>query len=206
MATINKFLEAYKKLETEIRLLNPNDTIYDYENRLSEKDPSKAEKLKVCRINRNFIQHNADGDKFVGEVSDKWILFLEQEANAIHARNDLVKKHIYRAETIDEKTTISEAIDIVTKSKIDVIPVIYEKNKFLGVVTPKHILVAYKKSGSVRKKVFDIIPIKNVCKTKKDYVFTSPTARYLDYMAKTKCIVTSDGTENGTYIGFLKGN
>ena len=206
MATINKFLEAYKKLETEIRLLNPNDTIYDYENRLSEKDSLKAEKLKVCRINRNFIQHNADGDKFVGEVSDKWVLFLEQEANAIHARNDLVKKHIYKATPITEKTTISEAIDIVTKSTIDVIPVVKDKNQFVGVITPKHVLVAYKKSGSIRKKVFDVIPIKNVGKTKKEFVFTTPSARYLDYMSKTKCIVTSDGTENGTYIGFLKGS
>ena len=105
MATVTKFLETYKKLEAEIRLLNPNDTVYDYENRLLESDPAKAEKLKVCRINRNFIQHNADGSEFMRLVSDKWISFLEQEANAIHSKNDLVKKHIYKATPINEKTT-----------------------------------------------------------------------------------------------------
>lgn len=204
MATVAKFLEAYKKLETEIRLLNPNDTVYDYENRLLESDPSKAEKLKVCRINRNFIQHNTDGDKFVKIVSDRWIDFLEQEANAKHSKNDLVKKHIYKAIAINEKTNINDAIEIVVKSKIDVIPVVDKKNLFLGVITPQQVLIAYKKAGNTRRKILELLSIKNIEKTVDNYVFAKPTDRYLDYVPKGDVIITSDGTNNGIYVGVLK--
>lgn len=205
MATVTKFLETYKKLENEIRALNPNDTIYDYENRLMTMDPSKAEKLKVCRINRNFIQHNADGERFMGSISDRWITFLEQEINAIHAKNDLVKKHIYKAVALNEKSNISDAIDAVVKSKIDVIPVVGKNNCFLGVITPQQILIAYKKAGNLRKKLFDHVTPKHIENTVQNYVFAKPTDRYLDHVTEEKCVVTSDGTVAGTYIGFLKG-
>lgn len=204
MATVAKFLASYKNLETEIRTLNPNDSIYDYENRLSETDPAKAEKLKVCRINRNFIQHNTDGEKFVGVISDKWIEFLDNEANAIHSRNDLVKKHIYKATAIDEKTTINDAMDIVVKSKIDVVPVVGKKSVFIGTITPMQILVAYKKAGNIRRKILDFIPSKSIEKTKINYYYAKPTDRYVDYAPKMPVIITSDGKEDGTYIGVLK--
>lgn len=206
MATINKFLDSYKKLETELRTLNPNDTVFDYENRLSAKDPAKAEKLKVCRINRNFIQHNTDGDKFVGVISDKWIEFLDKEANAIHSKNDLIKKHIYKAVAVDEKTTVSDAMDILVKSKIDVVPVVKDKNLFLGTVTPLQILVAYKKAGNVRKKLLEYVSLKSIEKTRNDFKFAKPTDRYLDYIPKLPVVITTDGDEQGTYIGFLKGD
>lgn len=204
MATVTKFLETYKKLEAEIRLLNPNDTVYDYENRLLESDPAKAEKLKVCRINRNFIQHNADGSEFMRLVSDKWISFLEQEANAIHSKNDLVKKHIYKATPINEKTSINDAIEIVVKSKIDVIPVIDNNSTFLGTITPRQVMYAYKKAGNARRKILEFLPIKNIKKEVEGYMFTKPTDRYLDYAPKYNVIVTSDGTNKGTYVGVLK--
>lgn len=204
MATVAKFLAAYKNLESEIRALDPNDSIYNYENRLSESDPAKSEKLKVCRINRNFIQHNTDGEKFVGIISDKWIEFLDNEANAIHSRNDLVKKHIYKATAINEKTTINEAMDIVVKSKIDVVPVVGKKSAFMGTITPMQILIAYKKAGNVRRKILDFIPMRNIEKTKINYYYAKLSDRYVDYAPKTPVIITSDGKDNGTYVGVLK--
>ena len=203
MATVSKFLNAYKALETEIRALNPNDSIYDYENRLMESDSAKAEKLKVCRINRNFIQHNADGEKFVGQISDKWISFLEQEANAIHSQNDLMKKHIYKAVAITPKTSIKEAIPIVVATKLDVVPVV-ENGKFLGVITPKQILGAYMKASGTTKKVMEYITKKSMDNVTVEYSFAKPTDRYIDYVSKDKVIVTSDGTSEGLYIGFKK--
>ena len=203
MATINKFLEAYKNLETEIRNLNPNDTVYDYENRLSQTDPQKAEKLKVCRINRNFIQHNPDSAKFVGLISDKWIDFLEAETNIIHSKNDLMKKHIYKATPVDAKTSIKDAITIVASSKVDVVPVV-SKGEFVGLITPKQVLVAYMKSSRTAEKLLDYISDKTMKNVTADYDFSKPTDRYIDYSTKPNVVITSDGTSNGLYIGLKK--
>ena len=45
MATINQFLNSYKKLEAEIRIDNPESSVFEYENSLS--DPERQEKIKV---------------------------------------------------------------------------------------------------------------------------------------------------------------
>lgn len=203
MATINKFLTAYKELESEIRSADPNDSVFDYENRLSQTDPQKAEKLKVCRINRNFIQHNPDGAKFVGQICDKWIDFLESETKMLHSKSDLVKKHIYRAEPITEKTTIKEAILLGANSKIDYIPVV-NKGVFLGVVPLKTILLAYKKESSLSKKIMCLLSSSSIKKIMSDWEYAKPTDKYLDYVTKQKVIITDDGTEHGLYVGVLK--
>lgn len=198
MATINKFLVAYKELETEIRSANPNDSVYDYENRLEDAD--KQEKLKLCRITRNYIQHHSD--KFA-EVSDTMVQFLEKETNLLHSKSDLVKKHIYRAEPITEKTTIKDAILLGATSKIDYIPIV-NKGVFLGVVPLKAILVAYKKESTLSKKIIGLISSTSIKKVMTDWEYAKPTDKYLDYVTKQKVIVTDDGTEHGLYVGVLK--
>lgn len=198
MATINKFLVAYKELETEIRSANPNDSVYDYENRLEDAD--KQEKLKLCRITRNYIQHHSD--KFA-EVSDTMVQFLEKETNLLHSKSDLVKKHIYRAEPITEKTTIKDAILLGATSKIDYIPIV-NKGVFLGVVPLKAILVAYKKESTLSKKIICLISSTSIKKVMTDWEYAKPTDKYLDYVTKQKVIVTDDGTEHGLYVGVLK--
>lgn len=198
MATINKFLTAYKELETEIRSTNPNDSVYDYENRLEDAD--KQEKLKLCRITRNYIQHHSD--KFA-EVSDTMVQFLEKETNLLHSKSDLVKKHIYRAEPITEKTTIKDAILLGATSKIDYIPIV-NKGVFLGVVPLKAILVAYKKESTLSKKIIGLISSTSIKKVMTDWEYAKPTDKYLDYVTKQKVIVTDDGTEHGLYVGVLK--
>lgn len=198
MATINKFLTAYKELETEIRSADPNDSVYDYENRLEDAD--KQEKLKLCRITRNYIQHHSD--KFA-EVSDTMVQFLEKETNLLHSKSDLVKKHIYRAEPITEKTTIKEAILLGATSKIDYIPVV-NKGMFLGMIPLKAVLLAYKKESTLSKKIMCLIPSASIKKIMSDWEYGKPTDKYLDYATKPKVVVTDDGTEHGLYVGVLK--
>lgn len=198
MATINKFLTAYKELETEIRSADPNDSVYDYENRLEDAD--KQEKLKLCRITRNYIQHHSD--KFA-EVSDTMVQFLEKETNLLHSKSDLVKKHIYRAEPITEKTTIKDAILLGATSKIDYIPIV-NKGVFLGAIPLKAILLAYKKESTLSKKIIGLISSVSIKKNMTDWEYAKPTDKYLDYVTKQKVIVTDDGTEHGLYVGVLK--
>lgn len=198
MATINKFLTAYKELESEIRSSDPNDSVYDYENRLDDVD--KQEKLKLCRITRNYIQHHSD--KFA-DVSDTMVQFLERETALLHSKSDLVKKHIYRAEPITEKTSIKDAILLGANSKIDYIPIV-NKGIFLGVVPLKAILLAYKKESTLSRKIMSLISSSSVKKIMADWEYAKPTDKYLDYVTKPKVIVTDDGTEHGLYVGVLR--
>ena len=66
MREIDTFLEEYKKLETAIRN-ETGSTVLDYENTMQQ---DLAEKIKVCRIMRNYAQHNADYVRFLAATAD----------------------------------------------------------------------------------------------------------------------------------------
>ena len=84
MTPNDRFLEAYKGLETELKA---NGLVpLDFENKMSE--GTDKERLKVCRIMRNYISHN--DVNFLCATLDQ-IKFIEVEA--IVAFNECKKKY-----------------------------------------------------------------------------------------------------------------
>ena len=197
--TLAKFLNAYMTLEKEIRAVNPQWSVFDYESAMTS--TAEQEKLKLCRITRNYVQHNPDGKRFV-DPSDEMTAFLEREAALIHNSRDLVKKHIYRAPTVDSKTSIRGAMDVAVKTKTPEYILAVEKGLITGYITPVQILTAYKKASRVTEKLFEHIKPSAVRKLSPDYA--KPTDAYIDYVTKDVVIVTSDGTEKGLYAGVIK--
>lgn len=197
--TLSKFLEAYKELEQEVRAVNPTWSVYDYE--LSITDSYRLEKMKICRLTRNYVQHNPDGMKFV-DVTDAMINFLKRETAMLHNSRDLVKQHIYKAPFIEPKVSIKDAMDVAIKTKVpEIIPVV-DGGLIQGYITPTQILVAYKKSPRITGKVLEYTKALPLSKLDVDYA--KPTDPYIDYVTKNTVIVTSDGTKDGLYVGFLK--
>ena len=108
------FLDAYRVLENELKDYN-GSSILDFENSLKEGSIEK-ERLKVCRIMRNYMAHN-DTSFIVG--SKDQILFLKDLVIKIRNKSlcakDLMKKPkmLKPSETIKNLVALCDKYDIV---------------------------------------------------------------------------------------------
>ena len=102
MREIDTFLEEYKKLETAIRN-ETGSTVLDYENTMQQ---DLAEKIKVCRIMRNYAQHNADYVRFLAATADMCDFLRDMTKNV---EKDRLLDVAYGAKGVGEITTIPAA-------------------------------------------------------------------------------------------------
>lgn len=104
---LEKFLEAYKELEQILR--EDNVSVLDYENSLSEAD---KEKLKVCRIIRNYASHN---DKKFVTCTKEQIKFLE-ELKIVHLQDkDIVGNYFTKLPLTQNK--MQDVVTAIQKKK-----------------------------------------------------------------------------------------
>lgn len=81
------FLQQFKILEELLNRVYDGMRVLDFENTLSGDD---AEKLKLCRIVRNYIQHHSDGMSFT-EPTARMVDFLKTLCVSLRAKEQTVK-------------------------------------------------------------------------------------------------------------------
>lgn len=179
---VDEFLNAFRSVDSELKL--NNKTVLDFENELNGTD---QEKMKVCRIMRNYIAHN--DTQFV-TPSIEQITFLNKMTTDIRNKSKTVKDAMKKIKTVSDKETIANLLPLIAKSKI--IPM--ETDKGIYLVTKSVIIDNLCKKN---KKIE--IPTKRL--PKYEYIW------YLEHIENIKndniYIVTSDGTAQGTYMGIL---
>ena len=181
---VNKFLDAYRNLENELRY--ENKSVLDYENSL--KDQNIQEKLKLCRITRNYIAHQ--DTKFVS-VNKEMIDFIEKLAKDINIKSHTVKDEMIKIKPVFLNESIKNIIPICAKYKF--VPIIDKKtNQVLHIINSEFLVEQLVKNN---KKI--VLP-----KKKERYNYIDKNSR-LDKLSGLY-IVTSDGTEKGKYLGILK--
>lgn len=137
---IDNFLQTYKELEALVQQ-NHNKTIFEYENDL---DSTDSKKLQICRILRNYIQHNEDGYDFVA-ISDDMQKFLEsltisEKAKELKNKDMMVKP--FSKKLISE--SVLSAAKLLISKNLEFLPVLNEKKQLTGVVTKENMIrVAY---------------------------------------------------------------
>lgn len=178
----NKFLEAFKNLENELR--NDNMTVLDYENSL--KDANTQEKLKLCRITRNYLSHQ--DTKFITASRDM-IDFLNKLTSEIRLKSHTVKDEMKRVKTIYATESIKNIIPLCAKN---IVPIIDKKTEQIIYLVDSDVLVNNLAKGNKKIEIPKRLPKYKYCK--KD-----------DRVDKLKgvYIVTSDGTDKGKYLGIL---
>lgn len=179
----NKFLEAYRGLENELRY--ENKSVLDYENKI--KDSNTQEKLKLCRICRNYMAHQ--DTNFVSASKDM-IAFIENLTKEIRLSGDIVKNHVKKAKTAYSTDSIKNIIPLCAKNKVPIVD---------------------KKSGQVLYIADADFIVKQLAKNNKklDLPKKLPKYKYIDKEERIDklsglYIVTSDGTSTGKYIGILE--
>lgn len=84
----DKFLDAFRALDTELK--SDGSTVLDYENSLETLD---QEKMKVCRIMRNYMAHN---DKNFITASAEQVKFLNSQVENVRRKAHTVKDEMKR--------------------------------------------------------------------------------------------------------------
>lgn len=210
---VDLFFAAYRGLETTLRCLQPNATVFDYENKLltsgNSNDAARGDKLKVCRILRNYAQHNADGPAFVA-ASPAMIQFLDSESERLSEALDTVRKHrVMPSNIITAKTKISEASELFAKTGSECLPYAEAADKPISAILHRDDLIAAIAAGArLSAKFYASLPSKNVKAAVSRFdnaAYTTLNTLYSDVSENNQCVlITSSGAADGRYAGIVK--
>ena len=188
------FLTTYKALEKE--LTDMGLSIKDYEDRLvNNGNTDAADKLRLCRMIRNYLSHHADGDELV-TVNNNLSAFIKGLIIKIN-NTKLKAKDSYvpvsRSKRLIRKPeSVRDIIDEFNKHpKENILYVISGDNKLLGQINSTDVLaVLYSISrlSDLKKTPADnLIKKANVVTVDKDTVLSDIKADY--------CIVMKNKNE-----------
>lgn len=188
------FLTTYKALEIE--LTDMGLSIKDYEDRLvNDGNTDAADKLRLCRMIRNYLSHHADGDELV-TVNNNLSAFIKGLIIKIN-NTKLKAKDSYvpvsRSKRLIRKPeSVRDIIDEFNKHpKENILYVISGDNKLLGQINSTDVLaVLYSISrlSDLKKTPADnLIKKTNVVTVDKDTVLSDIKADY--------CIVMKNKNE-----------
>lgn len=196
------FLTTYKALEKE--LTDMGLSIKDYEDRLvNDGNTDAADKLRLCRMIRNYLSHHADGDELV-TVNNNLSAFIKGLIIMIN-NTKLKAKDSYvpvsRSKRLIRKPeSVRDIIDEFNKHpKENILYVISGDNKLLGQINSTDVLaVIYSISRlSDLKKIpaDNLIKKANVVSVDKDTVLSDIKADYVivmknkdEILGETSCL------------------
>lgn len=195
MSYNSKFLEKYKELEMLLRTQN-----IDFKNYEEEQEDSIKQKLRICRMMRNYLSHN---DIIFIEATKEQINFIQNTIDNQRLKGDIVKKHLGRINnfTCSLYDKCSDVLEIMSKRQITEYPVLIESRN--GSVYEIKIVSIFDVSKAVlESKTNRIKDIQNTLSD--DIIFVDPIEDYLslDHSKITFC--TDDGTSSGKLLGFVK--
>lgn len=198
MIKTDYFLSVYKELETELR--DNNTTVLDYEPTLP---PDEADKLKITRQMRNYIQHHSDGETFLS-ISPSMLKFIQNEVAKVKTMKDKVKDRVKRLKACIETDKLEDVCKWMSKNKKDYAPITDKDGNYLGVITAGNLIAALTVL-SIKKKVRDLGMLSTKKKVRGSGEFsvitTAPPSDNLDKYNVGQEIIVVD---NGKYKGIVK--
>ena len=129
MSLTEEFLWYYKSLETLLRGVYGSDmSVLNFEGKSTE-----PEKLRMCRLVRNFLQHTPDGDRFI-VPTEAMVSFLKQESARVAAQAEKAKDLSYRQSPVKISHSLLQAAKLFVSSGRTWLPVVDEKSAVIGVL------------------------------------------------------------------------
>jgi predicted transcriptional regulator len=146
MSKNDKYMDIYRRFEAAVKK-SGFASIKAYEESFAD-NKFKQEQIKICRLIRNYIEH--ENANFV-EASENMISFLLKEAMELDENETPVKKKMTSIKSaIRDTDLLVVAADFMTKKKADLIP-IFDKNDFaIGCLSSAEI-VKYIAAGDFTK-------------------------------------------------------
>lgn len=191
----NKFLEKYKELE--ILLKNRKINYKEFEDSQNEE---VKQKLRICRMMRNYISHN---DIFFVESTEYQIDFIKNTIENLQLEGDIVKKHLGRINnyTCSLYDKCSDVLEIMSKRQIINYPVYIESRN--GNIYDLKVVSIFDASKSVLDSKTN--RIKDISdKLTDDIIFVDPLEDYVSLDHSKIIFCTDNGNKNGKLLGFVK--
>ena len=216
MTESEKFLNAFKRLENAVvnsSTLNENysrcASVLDYENILMESDKEKGEKLKVCRIIRNYHSHHEDGSKLF-PASKAMTDFLDKEAESLEKQELTVEKVAKKTGVVTDETSLAEIIPMFAAlpGTGNILPYIFEDGSVKPV--PERIITDcmnknLKPAAMMRQKVVETLDISLKKAGNPNVVIaniTSLTKNYQEINKESAIVVINEKTR--VYKGIIQ--
>jgi len=136
LVNMNQFLQEYKQLEGYAKAAG-YDSVLDIEQQMT--DQEEQEKLKLCRITRNYIVHHADGTEFAA-VSDGMISFIQGLSTSLIADKLKAEDRMSSLTPVKPTDTLSGATKKLLKANLPWIPVVGPQMVYIGVLDTDLIL------------------------------------------------------------------
>lgn len=174
----DKFLDAFRALDSELK--DQGSTVLEYENSLKDGSVEK-EKLKVCRIMRNYMSHN---DTTFLTASTEQIKFLDAQTEEVLKRAHLVKDEMKRVKPLKATAPIKDII-----AALDKFPVCPLETKAGIYLVDKDILVHQLAGGAKKIAVPAKLP---------KYKITTKMTKIEDLTSGTYLVIEKDA-----YIGII---
>lgn len=129
---IDRFLNQYKSLELYLRMAYGDGmTVLGYEEKL---DTEQGDKLRICRVTRNFLQHNPSAYGFV-VPTEAMIVFLEELVTDLVVKLEKSEPAVYRLPPVKLTGTMRDAGKVFVKTGMSWLPVIDGKSYVVAVLT-----------------------------------------------------------------------
>jgi predicted transcriptional regulator len=137
MASKNeKYMNLYRRFEAVLKK-SGFASVKDYEISL-ENDHTKQEQVRICRLIRNYIEH--ESATFV-EASDNMMAFIEKEVVAFDESEMPVKKKMIPVKyAIRDTDLLVVAADFMTKRNQSIIPVFNKDDFAIGTLSYEDIV------------------------------------------------------------------
>lgn len=198
-----KFLEAYKKLETMLRKTEQYNNVFEYESILT--DPETVEKLKLCRLIRNYIVHNENGADFVVPTNEM-ISFITKQCQEVQKLVKTVGAICTPVTSIksDSPMTIRMVLKKINDKNLNFYPVADEKTeKMIGVIDFENIVSAIQHADyKLTAKFFENVSLNNLKNNlKNNYVIANKDEEYSKYTDTKKSIIVTN--DEGNCIGVI---
>lgn len=147
----NDFLTAFKQLETAVTASThvDVDSVLDYENYIADTDSNTADKLKTCRIIRNYLTHHTDGTELF-PATKKMTEFLNSLSISLENLETTVGKVCRKTIALSPDTTIREAAAgfAAVKGIGIYLPYMEDSITITGCIPDKIVSIALAKTGT----------------------------------------------------------
>lgn len=144
MTETDRFLSEYKRFESALRETGTADSVLDYENACAGNTPDNtdkikassddADKIKTCRIIRNYIQHHADGAKMF-PASAEMTRYIKGLADRTESKLKHIKDIMKRQKAVTFSTTIKDTVEALKKTKLGYVAVTDDNGDYTGVLS-----------------------------------------------------------------------